>query len=210
MNDTTRRGTMNRSQMGVSALVAAAVGGSAALVVTALLFPVNRTPIRRAQEDISSPSNFGAGQLCKGGLVQTATLALVPDVLVREGLRERVEYHAEIKANRGKNLGVAWEVNIIDDRGRLVAAKLSSGSARVKVGDTTVTGSIRANLADGFYSLQARAAVSADDEPSSILETDQYLLVSNGKWSELTDLEWRRMSRASLLFTENELARGTN
>src|SRR5688500_11749248 len=46
---------------------------------------------------------------CNGGAEYPVHIELVPDAVINNGGRERVEYHAEIKINRGKDVGLAWE-----------------------------------------------------------------------------------------------------
>jgi hypothetical protein len=127
-----------------------------------------------------------------------ATIDLVPDAVVSSGASERIEYHAEISVLRGTNVGVAWESDVVDDRGAVVVSNLARGTARSQNGDVVVGSPIAANLTNGFYAVRAKAAVSADGEPVMVVEHAQYIQVSNGKWAELTDVEWANSSRARL------------
>jgi len=159
---------------------------------------VNRTQIQRPDERLP--------QTCQGGVDYPAGVELVPDAVITVGGRESVEYHAEVNVRQGKAVGLAWDADVVDDRGRTVASKLSTGTAKAKAGDTNATGAIVArNLPDGYYMLRARVAVSADDAPATVMEAVQYVNVSGGKWREMDDVQWRANSNASLAFAATTL-----
>jgi hypothetical protein len=143
----------------------------------------------------------GAGPLtCKGGMDYPAEVRLVPDAVVTIGGRESVEYHAEIDLTKGGKVGLAWEADVVDDRGQKVASKLAAGTGRGKAGDTATTGAIRAQLADGYYMLRFRVAVSPDDAPATVMQAIQYVNITGGKWREMDDVQWRADSNARLAF----------
>lgn len=135
---------------------------------------------------------------CNGGVEYPADVRLVPDAVVTNGGRESVEYHAEIDLHKGGAVGLAWEADVVDDRGQKVASKLAAGTGRGKAGDKTATGAIRAQLPDGYYMLRVRVAVSPDDAPATMMQAIQYVNVTNGKWRELDDVQWRADSNARL------------
>ena len=162
------------------------------------------TPHRVAIERPVKPAPVGPADgshlSCSGGSEDPAELTLVPDAVLTDAGRETVEYHGEIAVNRGHSVGVAWEADVVDDRADKVYDKLAVGSAKGAKGESKTTGAILAKLADGFYILRVRAAISPDDEPSTVLEATQHINVENGKWREMTDVEWRKRSNASLAF----------
>lgn len=176
---------------GVGIAVAALACNNATRV--AIAREVNKTQTQRSSDS--------ADLTCRGGIDYPAHVELVPDAVVTEAGRETVEYHAEVNIRRGKSVGLAWEAEVIDDRGQRVAFQLAKGAARGKAGDTTSTGAILArNLPDGYYMLRARVAVSPDDAPATVLEAVQYVHVSGGKWREMDDIQWRANSSAQLAF----------
>lgn len=129
-----------------------------------------------------------------------ATVRLVPDAVVTTGGRESVEYHAEIDLHKGGKVGLAWEADVVDDNGQKVASKLAAGTGRGKAGDTATTRGIVAQLPDGYYMVRVRVAVSPDDAPATVMQAIQYVNVSNGKWREMDDAQWRAASNAHLAF----------
>ena len=138
------------------------------------------------------------------GVENVAKVELIPDAVLVKGNSEKIEYHAEISIRRGKDVGVAWEAEVVDDRGALVASKLAVGSDRLADGDTAVTPEISVDLLDGFYSLNLRAAIVPADEASTVVHAEQFLEVKNGIWTELTDLEWRSRSKVTLAHSDVE------
>jgi hypothetical protein len=135
------------------------------------------------------------------GLEWPAQIELIPDALIisPEG-RESVEYHAELTVARGKSVGIAWDGEVLDDRGNVVLSGLAKGQERGSEGSVHVTAPILVDLADGFYALRVRAAIVPDDEPSTIMESIQYVELAQGKWIELTMYEWYERSRAGIAF----------
>ncbi len=125
-------------------------------------------------------------------------LELVPDMVRRSAVgRERVDYHADLHLNRGKNAGVSWRFDILDDRGTMVRSAVTEGTARGSGGDTLTTTSAGADLPDGFYALRLRAAIVGDDV-SDVLEAIQHVQVAGGLWRELTADEWYTESAYTL------------
>lgn len=145
------------------------------------------------------------GDLCAGGLDAVAQIEIVPDRVVEQGGRQRVEYHSEIAIERGDSVGVAWTADVIDDRGAQVVAQLDAGTFAGRGGNIALTGPLVANLADGFYTIRVRAAITATDEPDTVLEADQHVEVAAGRWNELADDEWLERSRASQAFSAAEI-----
>jgi hypothetical protein len=129
-----------------------------------------------------------------------AAVRLVPDAVVTTGGREAVEYHAEIDLHKGGKVGLAWEADVVDDRGQTVASKLAAGTGQGKAGDTAASTAILAPLPDGYYMLRFRAAVSPDSGPATVMQAIQYVNVSGGKWREMDDVQWRADSNAHLAF----------
>jgi len=165
--------------------------------------PVQPGRVAIAREITGAPvgAPAGAGALtCSGGMDYPATVRLVPDAVVTTGGRESVEYHAEIDLHKGGKVGLAWEADVVDDNGQKVASKLAAGTGRGKAGDTAATGAISAQLADGYYMVRVRVAVSPDDAPATVMQAIQYVNVSNGKWREMDDVQWRADSNAHLAF----------
>lgn len=161
----------------------------------------SRVAIARAKSEATPKDKSAVRLTCPGGTEAPAKVRLVPDAVITTAGRESVEYHAEIDVHRGKAVGLAWEAEVIDDRGRKISSKLTSGTARAKAGDTNATGSILAQqLRDGFYMLRVRVAVSPDDAPATVMEAVQYVNVSGGKWREMDDIQWRADSNARLAF----------
>lgn len=131
-----------------------------------------------------------------------ARAALFPDaVVISQHGRERIEYHAELEMARGSNVGVAWEAEIVDDRGQIVHSGLASGSRRASKGDTLVSKAILADLPDGYFELRFRAAITGDSE-SDLIETVQHIRVEDGKWQEIPTDDWYRFSRVTLAFQD--------
>jgi hypothetical protein len=227
-----RKGASIRSRslsLGMVGMLFAA-GGVAALAATDL---PKRTEVvsEKAAQTAAMPA--GPSDLsCAGGEANVATIQLVPDAVVREGGRERIEYRAQIKVNeeadiwdeegaptgkkgeasppsqkpavvkkrppKNDDVGVAWETDIVDDRGNAVQSKLAPGAGRLKRGELKTTQAIAPTLSDGYYAIRARAAVVPPDGPATTVEAIQYLQVSNGRWLELNDQEWRSLSRITL------------
>jgi hypothetical protein len=140
---------------------------------------------------------------CNGGSEYPIDIELVPDSVVTNAGRESVEYHAEINVHRGNGVGLAWQAEVIDDRGRVVVPNLAKGSAKAKKSDSVLTAGLRADLSDGFYVLRVRVAVAPADEPATLLEAHQYVSVSNGKWREMDDIQWRKDSNVRLAFFDD-------
>jgi hypothetical protein len=161
--------------------------------------PIARGPARTAARP------HGPGELCAGGLDAIARIEIVPDRVVEQGGRQRVEYHSEIAIDRGEGVGVAWTADVIDDRGAQVVAQLDAGTFAGRGGNLALTGPLVANLADGFYTIRVRAALTATDEPDTVLEAAQHVEVAAGRWNELADDEWFARSRASQAFSAAEI-----
>lgn len=196
-----------RSERKFGRLVVGIAGLLGILGVMAVQFrPSSRVAIQRDRisADVRQP-----GLTCPGGLNYPAAVELLPDAVVTDNGREAVEYHAEIRIERGKNVGVAWTADVIDDRGRVLASKLSEGTASGKAGDTKVTNAILArSLPDGFYRVRARVAVSPTDEPAMVLEAVQAVRVEGGRWREMTADAWRNESSARLAVAVSEPVKG--
>jgi hypothetical protein len=190
-----------KSRWLLAGLVLAGSGGVGAAMTELGATPIaieramSRAPVARAQEP---------GELCSGGMDGLARIEIVPDAVVEQGGRERVEYHSEIIIERGDTVGVAWQADVVDDRGAQVIAQLDAGSFTGRAGNTALTRPLVANLADGFYAMRIRVAVTADEE-ATVLEAVQHVEIDRGRWIELTDEEWFVRSRATEAFTAAEL-----
>lgn len=182
----------------------ALMGGMAAARVTDTCrrIPIERTARAAGAVVARAPQ---PGDSCAGGGRRAADVEIVPDAVLLEGGRERIEYHGEVAVHRGQNVGVAWEATVVDDRGRVMGQSLDRGAARRQRGEVAFTKALLATLPDGYYALRVRAAVSPPDEPVDIVESVRYLEVKGARWGELTDLEWFARSRANQVFTEAEL-----
>jgi hypothetical protein len=165
-----------------------------------------RIAIERRVRAPGAPAPRHSGELCGGGMSSLASIEIIPDAIVRNAGREHAEYHAEIAVQRGTKVGIAWNVDLIDDRGNPVVAKLDAGSAKASAGNVALTSPMTLQLGDGYYSLRVRAAVTADDEPSDVVEAFQHIEVKGGQWAELDDHEWFERSRARQAFSAAELA----
>lgn len=179
----------------------------AAFVLTSgvmFLQPGRSSRVAIARDVKSRPTQTAdnpADLTCRGGIDYPAFVELVPDAVITEAGREAIEYHAEVSIRRGKSVGLAWEAEVIDDRGQKVASQLAKGAATGKAGDTASTGAILArSLPDGYYMLRARVAISPDDAPATVMEAIQYVHVTGGKWREMDDIQWRANSSAQLAF----------
>lgn len=164
--------------------------------------PASRVAIAREVTPNAKRATTASPRLtCSGGMEAPAHVRLLPDAVIAVAGRETVEYHAEIDVNRGKSVGLAWEAEVIDDRGQRISSKLAPGTARAKAGDTNATGGILPQqLPDGFYMLRVRVAVSPDDAPATVMEAIQYVNVNGGKWREMDDAQWRADSNVRLAF----------
>jgi hypothetical protein len=182
-------------------LVAGSSGAAAAL---GAMGPM-RIAIERDRAAAAVAHRHEPGVLCAGGLDELAQIEIVPDAFVEEGGRERVEYHSEITVQRGDGVGLAWNADVVDDRGATVVARLDAGAVGGRAGQVAFTGPLIARLADGFYALRVRVAVTAADEPATVIEAVQRVAVESGRWIELTDEQWFERSRANEAFTEAEL-----
>jgi hypothetical protein len=157
---------------------------------------------------IQSPRHIAAKSKsdATGDLRRLVSVDLYPDAVVTRAGRESVDYHAEVTNNRDTTIGLAWQVDVVDDHGKLVHPKVEVGSAKARAEELKTTRSFLADLSDGFYAIRVRVAATAANEPSDVVETNQYVQVVGGKWTELTDMEWRRFSRATLAYSEAEIA----
>lgn len=153
----------------------------------------------------AAPREYKPGS-CLGGAEPIAKIHLLPDAVVTQSGRQWVEYHGEVRIHRGTNVGVAWDADVLNDRGQIVMSKLISGSARSNAGETVSTKAIVAQLNDGFYAVRVRAAITSATDPSDVIESVQHVQVSKGQWKELTDIQWRERSRATIAFSEAEIA----
>lgn len=89
---------------------------------------VIRIPIARSLV-VEGPPNGG---LCSGGPEPQVTVELVPDDLVVEKRRERLEYHTEITSHLDGPSQIAWTPNTTPEgRPRTVGQSSSRGAARV-------------------------------------------------------------------------------
>jgi hypothetical protein len=193
------------------ALLAVVVAGAGwtAIASAGLLAGPTRVPIAREHRHESRKVEHRPGELCAGGEASLARIEVVPEAVVRQAGRERVEYHSEIALHRGKKVGVAWKADVINDRGVVVVPNVDVGAFKGKSGDVAVSKTLRADLNDGFYSLRVRAAVTAEGEVPDVLESAQHLEVKGGRWTELTDSEWTERSNEAQAFSAAELsARG--
>jgi hypothetical protein len=182
-------------------VIGVATGG--AIVCGVAIEPVHSGRVAIAREAKKSPDRgpANAGPLtCQGGEDYPAAVRLVPDAVVAVAGREAVEYHAEIDLHKGTSVGLAWEADVVDDRGQKVASKLAAATARGKKGDNLQTAAILAQLPDGYYMLRVRVAVSPDNAPATVMQAVQYVNVSGGKWREMDDVQWRADSNAQLAF----------
>jgi hypothetical protein len=196
-------------RLAIVGLTLVSAGGGAAALARSLAAPgESRTAIQRSHRAPESPRTPRAGDLCNGGLDPLATIDIVPDVLINQAGREHVQYHSEITLRRGQKMGVAWRADLIDDRGNIVIAKLDAGTFAGHAGHVAFTHPLGTPLDDGFYSLRVRAAVTADGEPSDVVEAVQHIEVRGGRWTELDDREWFERSQASQAFTAAELTTG--
>jgi hypothetical protein len=115
-------------------------------------------------------------------------------------------YQAEIQLTHAESAGVAWELILTDDR-RQPVQPVQRGTAAAKRGEPPAIGRIRAeDLADGYYMVQARAAIASKDHPSTVLEAARYGRMEGGTWSEMPFPEWHNRSRASIAIAADELA----
>jgi len=196
-----------RSRLAVVGVLLVSIGGGAGALAKSLASPgETRIAVQRLHKAPQAPRVRQKGDLCNGGLDPLATIEIIPDVLVTKAGREHVEYHSEISLLRGQKVGVAWDVDMIDDVGNVVVAKLDTGTFKGQAGHVAFTNALKTTLNDGFYSLRVRAAVAADGEPSDIVESLQHIEVQGGRWAELSDQEWFERSRANQAFTAAELA----
>lgn len=196
-------------RLAIVGLTLASAGGGAVAVARSIAVPDDsRTAIQRSQRAAEPPRTPREGDLCNGGLDRLATIEIIPDVLINQAGREHVQYHSEITLQRGQKMGVAWNADLIDDRGNVVIAKLDAGASAGPAGHVAFTRPLGTPLGDGFYSLRVRAAVTADGEPSDVVEAVQHVEVRGGRWTELDDAEWFARSRASQAFTTADLTTG--
>jgi hypothetical protein len=180
--------------------------GALGAVALAHAAPVEtRTPIERPPAKTTPPPKPNDGLTCQGGPERLADIELIPDAVISKGGRERIEYHAEIVGRRGLTLGIAWDADIVDDRGRVVVAGLDTGQATKRAGDTALTRALSSDLPDGFFAVRVRAAIAAAGEPSTVIEAAQHVEVRGGKWAELTQAEWQGRSSAREGFTEAQV-----
>jgi hypothetical protein len=176
------------------------------LGVAALSHAATRTVRIPIERPVAKSAALDPTVICQGEPERLAEITLIPDAVIRQNGRERIEYHGEVVANTTKRLGVAWHADVIDDRGQLVALDVDKGEGRGQgAGDMLVTRALSANLPDGFYALRLRAAVAAEGEPSDVLTAVQHLEVRNGTWSEIEQSDWLARSRASQAFSEAEV-----
>jgi hypothetical protein len=160
-----------------------------------------RVPIAREAKLPSRLSSPNPNLTCPGGADYPADVQLVPDAVITTGGRESVEYHAEINVHRGGAVGLAWQADVIDDRGNAVAPNLATGTANAKAAQSVTTAGILAqNLPDGYYKLRVRVAVSADHEPATVMEAVQPIRLSKGQWQEMDADQWRNQSNARLAY----------
>lgn len=152
-----------------------------------------------------APATHAPGDVCAGGQDAPARVAIVPDTFVSEGGRERVEYHSEIAIARGDHVGVAWTADVVDDRGVRVGAPLDVGSFAGRGGNVALTGPLVARLADGFYTIRVRAAITSVDDADTVISAAQRVEVTGGHWLELGEDEWFERSRASEAFSAAEI-----
>jgi len=197
-----------RRRMAWLVLATACAGGTAIASAgrLATAWPT-RVPIAREHRQ-ERKTDHRPGELCAGGMDALAHIELVPDAVVKQAGREQVEYHSEIVVHRGKNVGVAWKADVIDDRGGVVVPSLDVGAFKGKGGDVAMSRALRADLQDGFYALRVRAGVTADGEVPDVVQSVQHIQVKDGRWTELSDSEWGSRSREAQAFSEAELAAG--
>jgi hypothetical protein len=201
-----------RRDQGFSFLSRAGAITAGSLILLAIFAPLvnsagrseaRRTPVARDRSTVQRDPAHLQDQLCAGGMELPITIDLIPDAVIAENGRERVEYHAEIEVQRGDDVGLAWEADVFDDRGRPVVSGISKGAAKAKKGELKSTAAISSPLPDGFSGVRIRAVASLVDEPTSLVEKIQYVHVLNGKWAELTDSQWHQQSKATLVHAIN-------
>jgi len=139
---------------------------------------------------------------CAGGANSPVHVELVPDTVVKSGGRERVEYHADLEVI-AKGAAVAWRAEVWNDRDQLVVSNMSRGSGKGKRGDVLRSGTIAADLPDGYYELRFTAAIAGEDVSSSFATASQFAHVTRGTWHEINEAEWRRDS--SITWSHDEV-----
>jgi hypothetical protein len=154
------------------------------------------TPVLQPAPSLEQPSSDDTNR-CAGSDDNLGRVDIVPDSVLSGagGSASRIQYHAEIKVAKA-SAGIAWTVDVVDDRGRVVQTNLTSGSTSGSAGQITETQGFSPTLADGYYALNVRAAMVTHDQAADIVESRQFIRVQNGAWTELDETEWRYYSRA--------------
>ncbi len=99
---------------------AAVIAALAMQTTTARRGMTGRVPVARAttKADPGDNRENRSKLTCSGGLDYPADIQLIPDAVVTPTGREAVDYHAEINVHRGKAVGLAWQAEAVDDRGK--------------------------------------------------------------------------------------------
>lgn len=165
--------------LGVAAVVA--VGASAvAYAHRETRIAVKRSPLAPGP---STPARWSGAE----GFLSTE---IVPDAVISNGGRERLEYHAEFSSKVGSDAAIAWTIYLTNDSGHDLA-KLDASQARVGARGTATTKTLApGELPDGAYSVRVDVSLAASDGNQTSLETFQPFIVVNGKVSEISIDEW--------------------
>jgi hypothetical protein len=150
---------------------------------------VTRTPI------VSSvTTTHTKPSLCAGSDPDLA-VELVPDAVVKEGKKERIEYHAEFTSHLEKPGALAWTATIVDDLGTSIIT-LGTGQHPIALKGALASATLAPKLADGDYLLRVRAAVATNDPSvAATAEAMQPFSIKNGVMSELSVDEWHLNTR---------------
>ena len=90
--------------------------------------PILREPAATNDRGVSGPPPL----TCAGGADYPVDVALIPDAVVTTGSREAVQYHADINIHGGQAVGLAWQADLLDDRGNIVLSAVTKGNSQGK------------------------------------------------------------------------------
>jgi hypothetical protein len=166
-----------------------AAGVTVALLSLAQRHNDVRLPITQTHSGVQSEDRH------PGGLRPKLEVKLVPDLVVKNGTAERIEYHAEITNNLDTQGSIAWTATVIDDLGNEMTS-LGSGSSPVSAKADVSSAVLSPDLPDGAYLLNVRAAIVAGSDEWTATGV-QALNVAGGQMKEMSIGDWFTKTRSA-------------
>jgi hypothetical protein len=176
-------------------------GGAALAAASGGVAPSSSSPSLAAAV-ASAPSGAPDEQLCAGGVAAPVDIRIAPARSVVRGGSESLELDVSLVNKLGGAAAARYGVEIVDDRGRPVAAATRSPRIDLATPGAAHSASIEApsGLADGYYVVRVTAAAAPTDRTAGAAGSqiaESYLRADGGSVYEVDSDEYFARSRAS-------------